>query len=533
MPDFDQQSPAVPVQLPATAKAVVERWNPQGLALLEAAREGSGSAADVVLVGVDDANTALLRAELARFAPRIGVTEPVGEPSRPVGVALVLLDAGGPIGAHTLGVVERLWIDGARIIFGLNGIHAHGEWQAVRDRDLELLSGVRPGGADIEIVPVSPQLALAARAGDDAALLDRSGVALLHARLAAATGAVTAADQAAAVMKRVIADTRHRIDEQIESLRSGTDVAALREERVMLLAASDGGRSIAMATLHSRLQLARVDLVHEVGARIRSLNIAARADVERLGRTEQREYPQSLQRAVNELTTAVDTEFLHRLAELTELIEICMEPFDRVIRSSQSGLDEDEVEPPGSPEQDDSDDRPAAPSPTESQPRPARRRPVSPRVGPDPEPRHPGVEDRLMIAVGASAGFGLGRLIVSPFALVPALDYATVPLTLLLGATVAGWLAQARGQLADRSHLRQWIADSLVNVKAQLEQRVAAVLVDAEEQLTDHVVRSTTDRMVAADRRVGEIEAALKAAAARRPAQLAACERDLDTLEFA
>lgn len=138
-----------------------------------------------------------------------------------------------------------------------------------------------------------------------------------------------------------------------------------------------------------------------------------------------------------------------------------------------------------------------------------------------------------MIAVGASAGFGLGRLIVSPFALVPALDYATVPLTLLLGATVAGWLAQARGQLADRSHLRQWIADSLVNVKAQLEQRVAAVLVDAEEQLTDHVVRSTTDRMVAADRRVGEIEAALKAAAARRPAQLAACERDLDTLEFA
>ncbi|NNH74416.1 hypothetical protein HLB23_31985 [Nocardia uniformis] len=520
-------TPRVLIPIPATAKAVLERWNPQGLALLETARAGDGAVRDAVLVGVDDANTALLRAGLAKFTPRIGLSEPVVEPERPVGVALVLLDAGGPAGAHTLEVAHRLWAEGARVVFGLNGIHAHSEWRAVLDRDLDLLRAVRPNGVDVDIVPVSPQLALAAGAGDDAALLDRSGLALLHARLAAATGAVTAADQAAAVLKRVIADTRHRVDEQIDLLRSGSDVAALREERVMLLAASDGGRSVAMATLHSRLQLARVDLVHEVGARIRQLNIAARADVERLGRAEQRDYPQSLQCAVHELTAVIDTEFLHRFAELTQLIEIAMEPFDRVIRSAAAAsaaesLDSEHVQEPTGPDEPD--------PPVKSR---RTQRPTTPRVGPGPEPRHPGVEDRLMIAVGASAGFGLGRLIVSPFALVPALDYATVPVTLLLGAAVAAWLARARGQLADRAHLRQWIADALVNVKAQLEQRVAAVLVDAEEQLTDHVVRSTTARMVVADRRVGEIEARLRTAAARRPAQLAACERDLDTLGFA
>ncbi|MFI6871282.1 hypothetical protein [Nocardia sp. NPDC050406] len=574
----------VPIRLPEAAETVVARWNPQGMALLEAARADDGVGQRVLLIGVDDANTALLRAELARFAPRIELSDPVVEPTRPVGVALVLLDAGSPLGTHTMRVASRLWADGARMVFAINGIHAHPDWQAVRDRDLELLNALCPQHAEVDIIPVAPQLAIAARTSADAALCDRAGIGLLHARLAAATGALTAADQANAVLKRVLADTRHRIHAQIAALRSGAEVAALREERVTLLSVSDGGRSIAMSTLHNRLQLARVDLVHEIGARIRSLNIAARAEVERLGRTEQRDYPKILQRSVNQLTADIDTEFLHRLVELAEVIEQCMEPFDQVVRSARaetaraaasseqlppeyrlaaSARDESAARPrtdardparpnDPDPEHDSAFDHrlrdvpdarvtrrdssyPDSGDGHRDAPRPlsrAAQRPVTPRVGPDPEPRRPGVEDRLMIVVGASAGFGLGRLIVSPFALVPALDYASVPLTLLLGAAVAAWLARARGQLADRAHLRQWIADALVNVKAQLEQRVAAVLVDAEDQLTDQVVRSATRRVVEADRRVGEIEALLKASAARRPAQLAACERDLDTLEF-
>ncbi|WP_306364724.1 hypothetical protein [Nocardia sp. CC227C] len=496
--------------LPPAAEAVVARWNPQGMALLEAARVGGEVAGSITLIGVDDANTALLRAELARFVPRLEVSEPVEAPSRPVGVALVLCDAAAPIGAHTLDVVRRLRAGGARIVFALGGIHAHDDWRAVRDRNRELLAAALDDRAGVDIVPVSPQLAAAARTAEDgavadAALLDRAGIALLHARLAAAAGAVTAADQAEGVLRRVLADTRRRIGEQIEALRSAADTAALREERVELLAVGDGGRSIGMTALHNRMQLAKVDLVHEVGARIRSLNIAARADVERLGRAEQRDYPRNLQRAVDELTTEIDAEIRHRLTDLTRIVELTVRAF---------ALTEDED---------------AEPEPTM---RVAQRVAAPPRVGPDPEPRRIGVEDRLMIVVGASAGFGLGRLIVSPFALMPALDYATVPLTLLLGAGVAAWLARARGQLADKAHLRQWIADALVNVKAQLEQRVAAVLVEAEDQITDQLVRLATENVVETDRRVGEIEDLLRAATARRPGQLAACERDLRTLEF-
>ena len=138
-----------------------------------------------------------------------------------------------------------------------------------------------------------------------------------------------------------------------------------------------------------------------------------------------------------------------------------------------------------------------------------------------------------MIALGASAGFGLGRLVVAPLALVPALDYASVPVTLLLGAGVAYWVVRARGHLADRAHLRQWVSDALVNVKAQLEQRVATVLVEAESQLTDQVVRATTAHAVTIDRRVTELDSRLRQLSSRLPAQLAACDRDLAVLDSA
>lgn len=136
-----------------------------------------------------------------------------------------------------------------------------------------------------------------------------------------------------------------------------------------------------------------------------------------------------------------------------------------------------------------------------------------------------------MIALGASAGVGLGRLIVAPLSLVPTLDVASVPVTLLLGAGAAAWVVRARAQLAERNHMSQWVSEALVNVKAQLEQRVAAALVDVEAELAEHVVRESTARAVAVDRRVAELDTLARRLVAERPAQLSACERDIATLD--
>ncbi|MFE7742973.1 hypothetical protein [Nocardia sp. NPDC057455] len=474
--------------------AVVERWNPQGMALLRAI-DGSGAAGAVMVIGPADVNTALLRTELARFEPRVTLSEPRADASAgvettspagaaPPAVALILFDAGTIIGAEMLAVIARLRADGTRPLLAMYGIHAYQDWRAVRERNLALLAA--QGAADLDIVPVSARLAAAARTAGDAGLLDRSGLGALHAQLTAAAAA--GGDRRGAVTARVLADTRQRVAEQVATLRSGAEPARLREERAVLLAGRDGGRATAMSTLRGQLHLARVDLMTEIGASIRALHTAVRAELDRLRPVDLADYPAQLQQAVTELTGAVDHVTDLRLAELSARIE------------STAGA-------------------------------PTRRRDPAPRVGPDPEPRHKGVEDHLMIALGASAGVGLGRLLVAPFSLVPALDVASVPVTLLLGGGAAAWVVRARRQLADRAHIRQWIGDALVNVKAQLEQRVATALVEAEAVLADHVVRASTARMIETDRRVARLETELRRMAAEQPGQLAACERDVRILD--
>ncbi|RDI46784.1 hypothetical protein [Nocardia mexicana] len=494
---------AVP-SLPPEAEAVVARWNPQGSALLRAVPGAGAKRAEpgtppviVALIGPGDANTTLLRTELARFEPHIDLSDPLTDPSTlvaPPPLALLLLDAGATLGAATLDLVARLRSGGTRIVFAMNGIHAHPDWRTVFDRNGALLGPVL--GADPDIVPVSARLAVAARTNGDPSLLDRSGLGTLHAHLTGMIGASGGTGSAAAVIGRVLADTRGRIRAQVATLQSGESVARLREERATLLAGRDGGRAQAMAALRNRLHLARVDLLHEVGARIRALNATARTELDRLDRRATGDYPEQLQQAVNQLTAELDVVVGQRLAELGRQLEAVTGP------APGPGPGQLHTDPP-------------------------------PRLGPDPEPRHRGVEDYLMIALGTSAGFGLGRLVVSPLALVPALDYATVPVTLLLGAGVAYWVVRARGHLADRAHLRQWMSDALVNVKAQLEQRVATALVEAESRLTDQVVRASTARVVDADRRVAELEKQLRELSAQQPAQLAACERDLAVLDAA
>ncbi|MEC3914363.1 hypothetical protein [Nocardia sp. CDC160] len=498
-----------PPPLPPAAEAVVMRWNPHGVALLRAVvRPARAATPTVALISADESHAAALRVELARFLPRIDVdviaaqaervpdkveTESVRRDTVPVPVALIVLEAGALIGEHLLAEVRRLRAEGTRIVFALDGIHAHREWREVRKLDTELLAEIDGGGE--EIVPVSARMAAVGRASGDAALVDRSGVGLLHARLVAAAGAGAVGDQVAIVRERVLAETRRRIRAQVDKLRGRDDVAALREERARLLAVNDGGRGSAMAVVRNRVQLARVDLLHEVGTRIRALHTDLRAEIDGLARGAHAEFSRHVSESVEKLTREMDRAIRFRMAELCRQVE-------------ESVAEEWHI---------------SFPPPTER----------GSRSVPTPGPRLRGVEDHLVIALGASAGFGLGRLVAAPLSLLPALDYAIMPVGLALGAAAASWFVRARRHLADGAHLRQWVADALVDARAQLEQRVATALVDAEERLTDEVLGSATARMVEIDLRVGELEEQLRQAAHRRPALLQACERDLAVLEFA
>lgn len=495
--------------LDATVEGVVARWNPAGMDLLRRVHAAAPTRRAVALcspyddgtAGAQCAGTDALRAELARLNPPLDL---VASPLEAV-VAVALLDAGSVLGRAELAALAELLESGNRVLFALADVQAHRDWRVVRDRDAALLArfATRGDDLDLRIWPVSAQLSAISRAirrgelgrlGSDRAelVLAGSGLRQLHAAVWAALP-TDPADIRARHLDRarvaVLRQTVRGIRTVADTLR-GEDAATstLRVERTQLAARRDGGRAEVMAALRTQLQLARVDLLHDTGVRVRAANTAARAELDELGHAHLDDFGCRLKELVAALTEQVDRDIHDRMADLSTRID-----------------------PAGG----------ALPTGT------AVIRSCAPEVADRTQPRQRSVEDRMMILLGASAGVGLGRLAVWPMSLVPALDLATVPMTLALGGAIGWWLTRSRKHLADRSHVRQWAIETLVDVRAQLEQRVVAALVETESLLSDHIARSSAGRMVEVDRRIAEISSRVRDAVAQRSGKLTACERDL------
>ena len=445
-----------PTALPPDAAAVLARWNPDGSSALSDLR-AAGDRVSVAVVG-----SRAVERELSTYM------QCVPSPTT-ASVVVVALDSAVPPGHDVLEVLATL-PEGHPIVLAMDGVDVDARWDSARDRAHSLIGARIPRLRAAPIVPVST------RAGGDAgfpalvtAVTDAAAARGEQDRLAAAT--LTAGELAL-----------RRIRTKAADVRSSPDVTTLRAERVRIVGRRDGGRAEAAAVLRNQVQLARVDLVGDVGTRVRALHNTARADLEGLDAVGVGSYPERLKSAVVDVATGVDALVVARLEQVALTV---------------AGT--------------------------------ALREPLPPPVvdlGDSPQPRARGLEDRMMIFLGASAGLGLGRLAVAPLSLVPALEIATIPLTLLLGGLAAWWLSRSRAQVADRAHMRQWVSDVLMNVKAQLEQWVAASIVATEGELTERIVRASAARTAAVDAEIARLENELREAGARNSSQLAACERD-------
>lgn len=483
------------VGMTPAAASVICRWHPEGAAQLRAlagnsagssptsgetsSASGNVGAVTVAVCGPDDANTRLLCAELQRFHPAlvfVGSQRPAAQ--SPARVAVVLVDPGAPVGAATVDMVAGVQAAGLPLVFVANGIHACEDWPAVASRHSDVLARVL--GEAPEIVGVSTRLACAARREGNPELAEQAGLRLLHRRMVAAA--------AQGLAEQVIEATRRRIRDEAATLRADATVPDLRAQRARLLAGRDGGRAEALAALRNAVSLVRLDLLHEVGARVRTSHASARTELIRLNRAALRVYPEQLRQQATQLSDELTALAGHRLSQLAARFEVSVGHDDRV----------------GDP----------------------------PDLGPDPDLRRRGVDDHLTVALGASAGFGLGRLLAAPLALLPGLDYATALIALVLGGGMAYWMVRVRARLAVRAVLQQWVADALAAVKAQLEQQVATAVMVTESRASEVILRGSAARVVETDRRVAELSTQLRRVQTQQAAQLAACDRDLTLLEF-
>ncbi|MDG3010302.1 hypothetical protein G4X40_09065 [Rhodococcus sp. D2-41] len=450
------------------ARTVLRRLAPEAAERLERTGRADEGAATVGVLGLPGVGVRTLAGLLQGRDSQGSNRFQVGSAGT---VTVFVLDAGTPLGVDELALLTRSAPDPATTVFALNKADLHRDWRAVAERNRALLRAHARNHADAAVIAVSgvgePGVAALDRALRQAVAGGAAREALLRDRIRA-----VAADGLieAAAERRAL----------VESLRRSSEVEALRAERQQLVRARGTGRGghgqpAELAGVRARFQLARVDLAHEVAAQCRTLTSDVRRHIEAADRGE-------LRRSADDLR--------QRLSEASERL-------GEAVAARLGGAERVAVD--------------------------------GPAIG-APEPRRRGTEDRMMIAVGASGGVGLGRLVVMPMSLVPAWDLISIPATLALGAGAAWWMVRSRAHLADRVRVKQWSVDVLADFRAAWDQAVLAAALEAEARAVAEVTRANADRLERIDRRLHAVDGELQRCAAERSAAVRAVEADLAEL---
>lgn len=413
--------------------------------------------------------------------------------------ALVLADAGAPLGGDELDAIAVLAGRVDTVVLAMAGIEAHRGWRTVLDADRDLLAERVPRLAGARWFPVSPVLARTADTLDapDAArvLRERSGIAELQRelhRLVARRRRMLGEANALRVLGTTLAGIALRADDTLAALAApGADDGVARR-RDDLVAAREALRRDHRVRWRADLAAARVASADLLGGRLRELAARARARIEEADRA-----------ALGELPDAVAAEVARLAAEVVDDLGTRLRA---LVHDTLAGL--------------------LAPAEIATLRVPE---PVPPRTAPAPPGRRP--EDRLLVVAGASGGLGLSRLALLPLLAVPvapALSAALVPVSVGLGLGAAGWMARSRRLAADRAHLRQWLGEALAEVRGDLERVLADALIDAEREITlalDAALASRArdlDEAVAAADRAMRTDGARRAEAAREARRVAA-----------
>ena len=113
-----------------------------------------------------------------------------------------------------------------------------------------------------------------------------------------------------------------------------------------------------------------------------------------------------------------------------------------------------------------------------------------PAVRPPPPPVHraAGGEDAVVLLLGVSAGFGIGRMLVTPI-----VDgwFLGGLVTAAVGLAIAAWIVGVRRTASARAALRRWTADTIGLSRTALEHRLVARVGTVEA----HVSREIWNRM--------------------------------------
>lgn len=470
--------------LPDDLKGVLRRRNSESLVRIDRAR--SSRPAGIHVTGTAaSGKTEICHLLTRRDGAEIGFADSVEEAA----VVVIVVDASAPVGRAD---VER-WrpaFESTPVVLVVNKIDVHRRWREVVDADIEIVAERVPRAVEHSVHPVSARLARAGREIGDAAVFAESGFGAVADRIDALlmqAAAVGAQRKYVAAVQESAAEAKAAIVAEARAVTGGGDTAPLRARRARLLDERERLGGDRRALLHNRIQRVRVDCIHAAAEDVRMLGAQVRQTIEGSRRAELGHLPGHLAESVQAVRARADA----ALSTGLRAVEVELGLAGTVPESGTAGGEIDIGEP-------------------------TRRR---------------GIEDVLMVALGASAGVGLGRLVVSPLALIPTLAVANTIVSLAIGAAIAWWLTRSRALVADRAHLRGWTQESLARVKSDVEQRLLSRILDAESALASALTSADREAAARIDLSLAEIDAELRTLADHRSALLSACDRDLAALE--
>ncbi|HEV2779048.1 MAG TPA: dynamin family protein [Actinophytocola sp.] len=413
---------------------------------------------------------------------------------------LFVVDASAPFTTGELSFLADVGERVETVIFALSKVDQYRGWRQVLEADQALLIEHAPRFAGARFHPVSARMyEMAGKAPnpDAAAMLrERSGVDELRGaleELLVGRSIMLSEANTLRALSTALGELRVKLEAERRALSTGeAEAATLRARKDELTADRRSSTKGWQVKLRSEVQRTRVENNHEVSRQMRDVQSWFRQAIDVADKDRLRELPAQVDTALQMVSARISASVGHRLNQVTETVlgELFQHDELEVIRAQFA------------------------------------RHGSSPIVLRPADKRPPTAEDKLLVFMGVSGGFGAGKMALLPLASAVAAPILLVP-TIVIGLGAGWWIAKTRKHTADKQHMKQWLTESIADARSTLDQLVAEQLIEAESQLSLALDEALGKRIAGIEEELREVDKALRLDASERSKRLAVVNKRL------
>jgi predicted GTPase len=413
---------------------------------------------------------------------------------------LFVVDASAPFTSGELGFLASMGERVETVLFALSKVDQYRGWRQVLEANQALLAEHAPRFANSRFYPVSArmfEMACQAPNPEAAAMLrERAGVdqlgnvlqELLHGR-----SVMLAEANTLRALSSTLGEIRVKLDSERRALSTGkTEAETLRARKDELTTNRRSSTRGWQVRLRSELQRTRVENNHEVSRQMRDVQSWFRQAIDIADRDGLRGLPAQVDTALQMVSWRISSSVGGRLNQVTE-----------TVLGELFNLDELEV--------------------IRAQFARASSAPIVLRPA---DKRPPTAEDKLLVFMGVTGGFGAGKMALLPLAGAVAAPILLAP-TIIIGLGAGWWIAKTRKHAADKQHMKQWLTESIADARSTLDQLVAEQLIEAESQLSLALDDALGKRIAGIEDELRAVDRALRLDASERAKRLAAVDKRL------